>query len=92
MKKKKYTQKIKYRKDDVKGFKLIIAATDDPKLNLLIYKDAQKYNIPVVLMHMPGDPTTMMKKNKYFNITLDVYDYLEKRIKKKDCFTLYGEG
>ena len=61
----------------VKVINDVSALTNDQKsINII-----KKYNIPVVLMHMPGDPTTMMKKNKYFNITLDVYDYLEKRIR-----------
>ena len=32
-------------------------------------------------MHMPGTPKTMMKKNKYSNVVLDVYDFLENKIK-----------
>ena len=33
-----------------------------------------------ILMHMPGTPKTMMKQNKYKNVVLDVYDFLEERI------------
>ena len=29
-------------------------------------------------MHMPGTPKTMMKKTNYFDVVLDVYDFLEK--------------
>ncbi len=47
----------------------------------------KKYNIPIVLMHMPGTPKTMMKKNKYSDVVLDVYDFLENRI---DDITQYG--
>ena len=43
-------------------------------------KIIKKYNAPIILMHMPGDPQTMMKKNKYNDVVLDVYDYLEKQI------------
>ena len=43
-------------------------------------KIVKKYNTPVILMHMPGNPQTMMKKNKYEDVVLDVYDYLEKQI------------
>ncbi len=43
-------------------------------------KIIKKYDVPIILMHMPGDPQTMMKKNKYNNVVLDVYDYLEKQI------------
>ena len=40
----------------------------------------KKYNVPIILMHMPGTPQTMMKNNKYRNVVLDVYDFLEERI------------
>ena len=40
----------------------------------------KKYKVPLVLMHMPGNPKTMMKRNKYKNVVLDVYDFLEERI------------
>ena len=40
----------------------------------------KKYNVPVILMHMPGTPKNMMRKNKYSNVVLDVYDFLEERI------------
>ena len=40
----------------------------------------KKYNAPIILMHMPGTPKNMMKKNKYKNVVLDVYDFLEDRI------------
>ena len=43
-------------------------------------KIIKKYSVPIILMHMPGNPQTMMKKNKYNNVVLDVYDYLEKQI------------
>ncbi len=34
----------------------------------------------LILMHMPGDPSTMMKNNNYKDVVLDVYDFLEERI------------
>ncbi len=40
----------------------------------------KKYSTPVVVMHMPGTPQTMMKKNKYNDVILDVYDFLKERI------------
>ena len=40
----------------------------------------RKYRQTVVIMHMPGTPKNMMKKNIYNNVVLDVYDYLEKKI------------
>ena len=41
----------------------------------------KEFDLPLVLMHMPGNPKTMMKKNKYSDVSLDVYDFLEKRVK-----------
>jgi dihydropteroate synthase len=41
----------------------------------------KKYSTPVVVMHMPGTPQTMMKRNKYNDVVLDVYDFLNERIK-----------
>ncbi len=41
----------------------------------------KKYNIPVVIMHMPGTPKTMMMNNKYLDVVLDVFDFLDERIK-----------
>ncbi len=40
----------------------------------------KKYNVPFILMHMPGTPKTMMKRNKYEDVSLDVYDFLEERV------------
>ena len=38
-------------------------------------------HVPVVLMHAQGDPRTMQLDPRYDDVTLDVYDYLEGRIK-----------
>ena len=35
----------------------------------------------IILMHMPGNPSNMMLKNNYDDVVLDVYDFLEERIK-----------
>ena len=37
-------------------------------------------NLPIILMHMPGTPKTMMKK-KYKNVLLETYDFLSNRIR-----------
>ena len=42
-----------YRENDVKGYKLIIAATDDNKTNRQIYEDSQKYGVPVNVVDQP---------------------------------------
>lgn len=41
----------------------------------------KNYDVPLILMHMPGNPKNMMKNNNYIDVVLDVYDFLEERIK-----------
>ena len=62
------------------GVKIIndVSALKNDKKSIDIIR---KYNIPIILMHMPGTPKTMMKKTNYFDVVLDVYDFLEERIK-----------
>ena len=62
------------------GVKIIndVSALKNDKKSIDIIK---KYKIPVILMHMPGTPRTMMKNTNYFDVVLDVYDFLEERIK-----------
>ena len=61
------------------GIKIIndVSALSNDKKSIDVIK---KYNVPIILMHMPGNPKNMMKNNKYFDVTLDVYNYLEERI------------
>jgi dihydropteroate synthase len=46
-----------------------------------------KLNVPYVLMHMKGDPQTMQQNPVYENVVLDVFDFLNDRIKQ-----LHGIG
>ena len=39
-------------------------------------------NVPYVLMHMQGDPQTMQQNPTYNNVILDVFDFLNKKIKQ----------
>ncbi len=41
----------------------------------------KKYNKPLIVHHIQGNPLTMQKNPKYNNVLLDIYDYFEKRIK-----------
>lgn len=41
---------------------------------------AAETGLPVVLMHMRGEPGTMQKDPRYDDAALDVYDYLEARV------------
>ena len=49
----------------------------DPK-TIKFLKDT---NIPFVIHHMQGSPETMQKNPRYKNVTLDIYDFFEKKIK-----------
>ncbi len=62
------------------GVKIIndVSALKNDRKSIDVIK---KYKTPIVLMHMPGTPKTMMNKTNYSNVVLDVYDFLEERIK-----------
>jgi dihydropteroate synthase len=42
---------------------------------------AQRAQVPVVLMHMRGEPRTMQQAARYDHLLLDVFDYLAARLK-----------
>ena len=42
----------------------------------------RQLKVPYVLMHMPGTPQTMQEHSVYKNVTLDVFDYLNLRMKQ----------
>jgi len=56
----------------------ISALRFDPDLGRL----AGEWDVPVVLMHMQGDPKTMQKNPTYDDVIRDIKDFLEKRINK----------
>ena len=49
---------------------------DKNSVNILV-----KYKTPFVLQHSLGNPDTMQNNPKYNNVTLDIYDFFEKKIK-----------
>ncbi|SFS70604.1 Dihydropteroate synthase [Sulfitobacter marinus] len=58
--------------NDVSGFSF------DPALGPF----CQKHQLPVCVMHAQGDPETMHLNPSYSNVLLDVYDALERRIRR----------
>ncbi|QJF52019.1 dihydropteroate synthase [Roseobacter ponti] len=58
--------------NDVSGF------TYDPELAPL----CAERGVPVCVMHAQGDPATMQKAPHYDDVLLDVYDFLESRIRE----------
>ena len=54
-----------------------VSGLENDRLSIDVVK---KYNKNLIIMHMPGNPKTMMKNNNYQNVVLDVYDYLENKI------------
>lgn len=55
----------------------VAAMTFDPDMAVL----AAQTEAPICLMHAQGDPATMQDAPAYDHVTLDVYDFLEARIK-----------
>jgi len=53
-----------------------VSALTNNKDSINVIKEFKK---PIILMHMPGNPKTMMN-HIYKNFLLDIYDYLEERI------------
>ena len=43
-------------------------------------KILKKTNIPFVIHHTQGNPSTMQKNPKYNNVVLDIYDFFEKKL------------
>ena len=48
---------------------------DKNSVNILV-----KYKTPFVLQHSLGNPDTMQNNPKYNNVTLDIYDFFEKKL------------
>ena len=75
------TRKSEIMKRGIKnGIKLINDVSglsyDDKTIQVL-----KKYNIPFIINHAQGNPSTMQINPKYKNVILDIYDFFEERIK-----------
>lgn len=55
----------------------VSALTHDPEALAV----AAESGLPVILMHAQGDPRTMNDNPQYSDVVLDVFDYLEERIR-----------
>jgi dihydropteroate synthase len=51
-------------------------------IDAYLIKTVAKLKVPYVLMHMLGDPQTMQKNPNYNNVTLEVFDYLQRKVKE----------
>ena len=83
---KNITLSLDTRKSDImeKGIKAGVKLIND--VSGLSYdqqsiKVLKKYNTPFIIQHSKGTPETMQKNPSYKNVLLDVYDYLEEKIK-----------
>jgi dihydropteroate synthase len=54
----------------------VTALTGDPDSLAVV----AALRVPVVLMHMQGEPQTMQRDPRYDDVALDVFDYLEARV------------
>lgn len=59
----------------------VSALTHDPEA----MEVAAESGLPVVLMHCLGDPKTMQINPRYDDVALDVFDYLEDRVRKAEA-------
>lgn len=50
---------------------------NDPRLAYL----CAEYNAELVIMHMKGEPRTMQEKPHYNNVILDIYEFLDSKVK-----------
>ena len=55
-----------------------ISGLEYDKDTIQVLKDT---NIPFIIHHIQGEPSTMQKNPKYSNVVLDIYDFFEKKIK-----------
>lgn len=51
-------------------------------LDPLMFKTVSKYKVPYILMHLRGNPSNMMSKTNYDDVTSDVCKYFSERISK----------
>jgi dihydropteroate synthase len=55
-----------------------VSALSHDRMSIDVVKKA---DVPVILMHAQGSPETMQDDPQYDHVLLDIYDYLERRIK-----------
>ncbi|WP_135076257.1 dihydropteroate synthase [Terasakiella sp. SH-1] len=53
---------------------------------------AAQLDVPVMLMHMQGEPQTMQENPTYDDCTLDIYDYLHERVRACEAVGLKQEN
>ncbi len=58
----------------------VTAMEGDPEMASIV----AEYGVPVIVMHMKGEPRTMQLDPHYDNPVKEIYDYLEKIIKKAE--------
>ncbi|MCL4768209.1 MAG: dihydropteroate synthase [Hyphomicrobiaceae bacterium] len=59
----------------------VSALTHDPES----MEAAAESGLPIVLMHALGDPKTMQDDPRYDDVALDVFDYLEERVRRAEA-------
>ena len=55
-----------------------VSGLNHDKDTIKVLKDSE---IPFIIHHMQGNPSTMQKNPKYNNVVLDIYDFFEKKLK-----------
>lgn len=66
----------------------ISALLDDPEMPEVVGESG----VPVILMHMQGEPRTMQEAPSYDDVVAEVYDWLEKRVLDLEAAGLDPDG
>ena len=75
------TRKSEIMEKGIKNHVKLINDVSGLKYDSKTIKVLKKHNIPFVIQHIQGKPSTMQNNPKYKNVVLDIYDFFEERIK-----------
>ena len=75
------TRKSEIMEEGIKNHVKLINDVSGLKYDSKTIKVLKKHNIPFVIQHIQGKPSTMQNNPKYKNVVLDIYDFFEERIK-----------
>ena len=75
------TRKLEIMEEGIKNHVKLINDVSGLKYDSKTIKVLKKHNIPFVIQHIQGKPSTMQNNPKYKNVVLDIYDFFEERIK-----------
>ncbi len=75
------TYKSKVAESALKAGARMINDISALRMDKRMVKIARQYDVPIVLMHMKGNPRTMQKHPHYKDVVREIYQFLARRIK-----------